>query len=312
MIISASYKTDIPTFYGEWFANRLKAGYCKVVNPYNGRVSVVSLRRPDVDAFVFWTKNLGPFLPYLPHVHSNGFPFIVQYTINGYPRALESSVTEPTRAVAHVHEVRKTYGEGIVVWRYDTILMSSLTPPEFHLSNFASLAESMAGSVDEVVVSFAQLYRKTERKLQAAANESSFTWWEPSVDEKKRLLLELARIGRRWGIGLSLCSQPELLVDGAAEAQCVDTERISRVAGARVFAPLRGNRPGCRCSQSRDIGEYDTCPHGCVYCYAVSTNARAKERFRRHHPESEFLFQPSHPTTEAQRSLPLFSGDNEH
>ncbi len=33
MIISASYKTDIPTFYGEWFMNRLQAGYCKMVNP---------------------------------------------------------------------------------------------------------------------------------------------------------------------------------------------------------------------------------------------------------------------------------------
>src|SRR5438874_5283695 len=38
MIISASYKTDIPTFYGEWFMNRLKAGYCKMVNPYSQHI----------------------------------------------------------------------------------------------------------------------------------------------------------------------------------------------------------------------------------------------------------------------------------
>ena len=36
MIISASYKTDIPAFYGEWFMARLKAGYCRMVNPYGG------------------------------------------------------------------------------------------------------------------------------------------------------------------------------------------------------------------------------------------------------------------------------------
>jgi hypothetical protein len=33
MIISASYKTDIPTFFGEWFINRLRAGYCKTLHP---------------------------------------------------------------------------------------------------------------------------------------------------------------------------------------------------------------------------------------------------------------------------------------
>jgi hypothetical protein len=33
MIISASYRTDIPAFFGEWFMNRLRAGICKVVNP---------------------------------------------------------------------------------------------------------------------------------------------------------------------------------------------------------------------------------------------------------------------------------------
>ena len=85
MIISASYKTDIPTFYGDWFVSRLRAGYCKTLNPYNRRTLRVSLRREDVDGFVFWTKNIGPFLPQLAEVHERDFPFIVQHTINAYP-----------------------------------------------------------------------------------------------------------------------------------------------------------------------------------------------------------------------------------
>jgi hypothetical protein len=68
MIISASYKTDIPTFYGEWFKNRLDAGYCRMVNPYNRRAHRVSLERDAVDGFVFLTKNLGPFLDKLAFV----------------------------------------------------------------------------------------------------------------------------------------------------------------------------------------------------------------------------------------------------
>src|SRR5438067_13702975 len=92
MIISASYKTDIPTFYGEWFMNRLRAGYCKMVNPYGRQVYTVALSIEHVDGFVFWTKNIGPFLKYLPEVKKRNYPFIVQHTINGYPSSLESKV----------------------------------------------------------------------------------------------------------------------------------------------------------------------------------------------------------------------------
>jgi len=77
MLISASYKTDIPAFYGEWFINRLLAGYCKMVNPYGRQIYTVSLARHDAEAFIFWTKNLGPFLRYLPEVASRGYPFVV-------------------------------------------------------------------------------------------------------------------------------------------------------------------------------------------------------------------------------------------
>ncbi|MCW8835905.1 MAG: DUF1848 domain-containing protein, partial [Rhodospirillales bacterium] len=56
MIISASYKTDIPAFYGRWFMNRLRAGHCKTINPYGGQVSTVPLDRDAVDGFVFWTR----------------------------------------------------------------------------------------------------------------------------------------------------------------------------------------------------------------------------------------------------------------
>ena len=66
LIISASYKTDIPAFYGKWFLNRLEAGFCRMVNPYNrNQRFLVSLRQNDVDGFVFWTKNIVPFMIFL-------------------------------------------------------------------------------------------------------------------------------------------------------------------------------------------------------------------------------------------------------
>ena len=52
MIVSASRRTDIPAFYGEWFTNRLRAGYCKCVNPYNRRAYRVDLSPAAVDWMV--------------------------------------------------------------------------------------------------------------------------------------------------------------------------------------------------------------------------------------------------------------------
>lgn len=292
MIISASYKTDIPAFYGEWFLNRLRDGYCKVVNPYNQRVSRVALDRRSVEGIVFWTKNAGPFLDGLGAVAALGYPFVVQYTINGYPRALESAVIDAARSVRHVRHISNTFGARVPVWRYDTIIFSSLTPPQFHRENFTRIAQQLEGAVDEVVISFMHLYAKTRRNLVRAATEQGFEWRDPSAQEKRDLVADLHAVAHRHGIRLSICSQPDFVVDGVTEARCVDAERLESLAGKHIRARLRGNRLQCGCFESRDIGEYNTCPQGCVYCYAVVNNSLAKERFARHNPQSAFLFDP--------------------
>jgi hypothetical protein len=290
MIVSASYKTDIPAFYGEWFANRLRAGYCKMVNPFNRhQVFTVSLRREDVDGFIFWTKNLGPFIDTLREVHTSGYPFIVQYSINAYPRALESRVVDAGRSIGHMKMLAKEYGPHLGVWRYDTIVHSSLTDRDFHLKNFKNLANELEGSTDEVVISFAQLYKKTRRNLDVASDEQGFAWYDPSPEEKRELALELAGIAHEHKMQLTVCSQPDLVVNGTQEARCIDARRLSTVAGRFIDSKLKGARKECGCFYAKDIGDYDTCPHGCTYCYAVQTRELALRRYREHDPRSEFL-----------------------
>ncbi|MDB4432404.1 DUF1848 domain-containing protein, partial [Akkermansiaceae bacterium] len=116
MIISASYKTDIPAFYGEWFMNRLQAGYCKVVNPYNRQLKHVNLQPDKVDGIVFWTKNIGPFIKHLPEVQRMGFPFVIQHTINSYPRALEKAVIKNETAIEQVRRISDRFGKRVCVW----------------------------------------------------------------------------------------------------------------------------------------------------------------------------------------------------
>lgn len=289
MIVSASYRTDIPAFYGTWFRERLAEGACRVANPYGGRDYRVPLDGPEVDGFVFWTRNIAPFRPALAEVSARGRPFIVHYTITGYPRALETSVANPERSAALIRGLAATYGPRAVVWRYDPVLLTSLTPPDWHRATVARLARALRGATDEVVLSFAQIYAKTRRNLERAARAHGFTWTDPDAEQKRALLADLAEIAADHGLRATLCSQPDLLTPVLAPARCIDAERLSDVAGRALAAKTKGNRPGCLCAESRDIGAYDTCPHGCVYCYAVRDPALAKRQHRRHQPEGEIL-----------------------
>ncbi len=296
MIISASYRTDIPTFYGEWFMNRLRAGYCKTVSPYGRRFYTIDLTPERVDGFVFWTKNIGPFLKYLPEVRQRGYPFIVQHTITGYPRELEYRVINYMHTVEHMKALADNYGSHVAVWRYDPIVISSLTNVDWHRRNFENLARALEGATDEVIISFAQIYKKTRRNMDWAAKEFGFNWQEHeaiSPEDIRNLIAELAQIANSYGMQMKICSQRDFLIpEITQEARCVDAERLEKVSGKLLTnrIKLKGNREECGCYESRDIGEYDTCPHGCVYCYAVQHRDLALERYKRHDPTSEFLF----------------------
>ena len=288
VIVSASYRTDIPAFYAAWFLARLRAGYCRVASPYGGGTHRVSLKPGDVDGFVFWSRNMRPLLPDLDRVREVA-PFTVQFTLTGYPRTLESSVIGVEEAVEQLRELRRRWGPRVAVWRYDPVVFGAGLDAAAHAANFAGLARQLAGTVDEVALSVVHPYRKTRRNLDRAAERHGFLWHDPSVEEKRELLGRLSVIAAEHGIASTLCSQPELLVPGLGEARCIDAERLADVAQRPIAARESGNRPGCRCALSRDIGAYDTCPHGCVYCYAVSDRDRAVRNFRAHDAAADSL-----------------------
>lgn len=288
MIVSASYRTDIPAFYARWFRRRLAAGYCRVASPYGGGAYFVSLAPGEVDGFVLWTRNLRPLLADLDRVRAVA-PFAVQFTITGYPRALESSVVATDEAVAQLREVVRRFGKRAAVWRYDPVVFAATLDAAAHVAGFAGLARQLGGTVDEVVLSVMHPYRKTRRNLDRAAHRHGFEWRDPPVEEKRELLARLAAVAREHGIAPTLCSQPDLLAPGLGEASCIDAGRLADLAQRPIGARESGNRPGCRCALSRDIGAYDSCPHGCVYCYAVADRDRAVARFHTHDPEAEAL-----------------------
>lgn len=277
MIVSASYRTDVPAFHGKWFLQCLSAGEVWVRNPYGGKPYRVSLARQDTGAFVFWTRNSAPFEAALTAVEARATPYVVQYTVTGYPPALESGVPPAGHAIGQIASLSSRRGRAAVVWRYDPILFSTLTPPDWHRTNFRRLASALAPLVDEVTVSFAHIYRKTARNLELAARQHGFAWRDPDLAERRAFLLELAEIAMGEGLRLTVCSQPELEAPGViGGAACIDLARLSGLAGKPLPGRVKGNRAGCLCAESRDIGAYDTCAHGCRYCYAVRDHQKVR------------------------------------
>lgn len=285
MIVSASYRTDVPAFHADWFRARLAEGVCEVANPYGGKPSSVALRGDGVDGFVFWTRNPAPFAEALDDVVAFDLPFFVQFTVTGYPRALDAHTPRATDAIAQIKALARKFGPRAVVWRYDPVVVSSLTPADWHLRNFAELARELACSVDECVISAAQIYKKTQRRLKIAAKNHDFDWQDPDWDQKRVLIGGLSEIAADFGIKTTICSQPDILngagPTGLAAARCIDAARLSDIAGYDITAREKGNREGCLCAESRDIGAYDSCAHGCVYCYAVSDHERAVAKLQR-------------------------------
>jgi hypothetical protein len=277
MIISASYRTDIPAFHGDWFLERLAAGEVSVKNPYSQKPTIVDLKPDAVDGYVFWTRNARPFARGLAAVAAQGKPFVVHYTILGYPSTLDANVIAPSLAIENARAIAQAYGPRALVWRYDPIVLTPETETDWHRANFKRLAAAMAGASDEVVVSFAQVYAKSARNMKKAG----ITWRIPNAAEQATLIADLGREADRNGMTLSLCTQADLsAATGTTPARCIDAQRLSDLARRTIGAHTKGNRPGCLCAESRDIGGYNSCVHGCHYCYAVADHALARKQMR--------------------------------
>ncbi len=285
MIISASRRTDIPAFYSKWFRNRLDAGFCLVQNPFRkSQISRISLRREEVDAFVFWTRNPDPFLEALDAVDAGGFPYYFLFTLTGYGLPLEPSVPAVDSAVESLKRLSRRLGSERVVWRYDPIIYRRGITPAWHLENFSRLAERLCGHVVAVKVSFLDLYRKTNRRMAAI---DGFAPEDPAAGPGALdLLASMARIAAGNGMRIETCAEDlNLSGTGASRGACIDLPLLERLCSGPIRADKDpGQRPLCMCVSSKDIGTTDSCGHGCVYCYANSSIEAGKKGLSRHDP----------------------------
>lgn len=268
LIISASRRTDIPAFYGEWFMRRIREGWVFAYNPYNHRAKKVSLATSQVAAIVFWSKNFRPFLGYLDELDSKGYNMVFLYTITGLPQVFENRVPEATSSISIFQMISKRYSPKHIQWRYDPILVSTYTDWAFHLKTFKVLCQSLEGYTTRCYTSFANLYSKVRRRLNSL-EKTGIKLIPISEEEQSTLVNELAEIALQHGIQLYSCCNDHLVGGSIKKAHCVDVELLGDLFQINKMAyKIKPTRKECACYESVDIGMYDTCSHDCVYCYA--------------------------------------------
>ena len=295
MIISASRRTDIPAIYSKWFMNRIRAGYCQVPNPYNAKqISHVSLDPRDVEAIVFWSKNPAPLLPQLWELDDLGFCYYFQFTLNDYPRLFEPHIPALSDRIATFKELSSILGPLRVVWRYDPIIISDVTPYGYHLERFTNIAEELRGSTQRVMVSIVDFYQKTERRLSQLEKEENISIERnASVSTGMiNLLKDLADIAQRNNIEIFTCTEEkDYSNSGIHPGSCIDANLLAQICSHDfIYRKDPYQRDSCLCMLSKDIGMNDTCIHGCPYCYSTVNYAIAQRRFNEHDSSSPVLW----------------------
>lgn len=286
MIISASRRTDIPAFYSEWFLNRLKQGYVLVRQPRNiKKLSRVELNPQIVDCIVFWTKNPQPMLGKLPIIKQMGYNFYFQFTLTPYDKKIEPNLPNKKIIIETFKQLSNLLGKEKVIWRYDTIIISKDFTVEYHLNTFTKMVEYLRGYTDKCIISFVDLYRKNLRQMKQIG------FLEDNFEQIEKISEGFSLIAKQNKIELLTCSEKvDLTKYNIQKASCIDKKLIEQIIGYNIIAKKETNqRENCNCMQSIDIGSYDTCEHGCLYCYANNNKQIVLNNIKYHDKQSELL-----------------------
>lgn len=285
MILSVSRRTDIPAFYPDWFYNRVKEGFLHVRNPMNAhQISRIDLSPEVVDCIVFWTKNPVPMLERLDELEQ--YTYYFQFTITGFGKDMEPNLPDKREVlIPAFRRLSQRLGKERVIWRYDPIALNDRYTMDYHERAFREIADCLAGHTEKAVISFVDLYTKVQR------NMAGQKIGEASDAEMLELAERIVRIARERGLAVESCAERiDLHSVGVEHGCCIDRRLIERLIGC----PLKGEkdknqRQECGCFESVEVGTYNTCKHGCLYCYANFNQTLVEQSAARYDPASPLL-----------------------
>lgn len=284
MIISASRRTDIPAFYSEWFFKRMEEGYVLVRNPFNFRqVSKVFLNKETVDGIIFWAKNPEKMIPKLHLIEDYAYYFL--FTLNPYDKRIERNVPEKSHIIEIFKKLSSKIGKERVIWRYDPIILTPEFDIEYHVKSFKEIMSELYGYTSKCIISFVTLYPKVYKTLEKIGA------YEINKEQKLEIAYRFYEIAKEHSIKLETCAEElDLSPYGIEHARCIDKTLIEELSGKKFnIGKDKNQRKLCDCDESIDIGAYDTCLHGCIYCYANSNISSIKRNVKQYNVNSPLL-----------------------
>ncbi len=282
MILNTGSRTDIPAYYSDWFFNRVKEGYVYARNPYYPTQITKYLLTPDVvDAIVFCTKNPFPMLDRLPLL--SAFDMFWFVTITPYERDIEPYVPPKEQVIKHFQTLSELIGKKRISWRYDPIFVTDKYSVNYHIEQFRQIANALSAYTDQCVVSFIDLYEKTKRNFKGIRSVTN--------DEQEALIAAFSEISKENSLQVHLCCENAALTRENIDADgCMSKEVLEQALGCRLSVPQKKMaRQECSCLLGADIGAYNTCGHGCLYCYANYDDETVAKNRRLHNATSPLL-----------------------
>lgn len=285
MILSVSRRTDIPAFYAEWFMERLRQKYVLVRNPFNYHlISKIPLTPENIDLIVFWTKNSKPIHKYLDEIDELGYKYYFQYTITPYKKDMEENIQDKKEIVETFKNLSEKIGSEKVILRYDPVILSDNYTIEYHKKAFSMLCQQISTYTKKIIISFLDDYKKISKNIK------NLNVKEISDEEMYIIAENFAETADKYNLKIESCAeQIDLEKFGINHGKCIDDELIEKITGYKIKACKDGQRISCGCIKCIDIGEYNTCLHKCLYCYANINKDTAFKNYKLHNKFSPLL-----------------------
>lgn len=286
MIVSVSRRTDIPAFYSEWFIDKIEQGYLYVANPFNPKqVSRIILSPQTVDCFVFWTKNAAPMIDKLCILDEMGYKYYFQYTITPYNSDIEPGIKDKNEIINAFINLSKMIGKEKVIWRYDPILLSEKYNKDYHYIIFEDMCKRLCKYTEKSVISFLDMYAKTKR------NTRDLDLVDLKTEDMIEIASKFADISENYGLYIETCSEDiDLSSLNIQKGKCIDDRTIEKILGCPIEVKKDDTqRDFCGCVKSVDVGQYNSCKHFCLYCYANYNNALVTHNCKSHDIHSPLL-----------------------
>ena len=314
VIVSASRSTDIPAFYSDWFFHRLNKGYSAWINVFNGKKYYISYHKTRF--IVFWSKNPFPLLRHIDFLRKRQTGCYIHFTLNDYEKeGLEKRVPKLEKRIETFKTLVDVLGKGSVIWRFDPLILTDSITPEILLERIGNIGNLIHDYCEKLVFSFADIlqYAKVKRNLEK--NNILYKDW--TIDQMTGFCQKLVELNRGWNLKLASCGEAHEFT-GIEHNRCIDDKLILRLSknpavwdfleakqcpGPDLFGNLpknaiklddgsyaiveknnrdNGQRSACCCAKSKDIGQYNTCPHLCEYCYANNGKKSVSANHARH------------------------------